>query len=419
MSIIHIYSQKKLSRNVENQEINYNLFKNYKEFDILYGKDLVISGNDMKDNTNIEFKYSEPKKLMEIEKFLIEFFISIRPNIDIFFDPTREIKYFDYSLISIIEDILSKFKKNSIEQIIYIINLKLYENFIKLPKKSDTTTISNSHNNNNTPNFTFLILNKEHFLREYFKYAENENLMTKLESSFYRNKDYTIMLSKYDDNKDLKPEISNFCILSVNLVECSLDIIGKNLDRSTKKEEAKINCSSDYTLDQIMDGLESLKFKRTISSDGEKSDFNMLGTAKFLSMGKQNLKNQRVNSDKDLERFIIKTQPYVSKTAYPNNLKKVQMDSKVIAEVTEGNGILDSPDPEPDINKKDMIIFQTENNMNTKEQDILLVNENNDDNLQRLIMNEVKKKTDQFKAHNIIGIDSTISVKVNKEKLES
>jgi hypothetical protein len=213
MSIIHIYSQKKLSRNVENQEINYNVFKNYKEFDILYGKNLLISGNDMKDNTNIEFKYSEPRKLMEIEKFLVEFFISIRPNIDIFFDPTREIKYFDYSLISIIEDILSKFKKNSIEQILYIINLKLYENFIKLPKKSDTTTISHSYNNNNTPNFTFLILNKEHFLREYFKHAENENLMTKLESSFYRNKDHTIMLSKYEDNKDLKPEISNFCII--------------------------------------------------------------------------------------------------------------------------------------------------------------------------------------------------------------
>jgi hypothetical protein len=166
-----------------------------------------------------------------------------------------------------------------------------------------------------------------------------------------------------------------------------------------------------------MEGLESMKFKRTISSDGEKSDFNMLSTGKFLSMGKQNMKNQKINSDKELERFSIKTQPYLSKTAHPNNLKKIQMDSKVIAEVTEGNGRSESP--EPDNNKKDVIIFQTENNMNTKEHDILLPNENNNDNFQRLIMNEVKKKTDQFKVQNIIGIDSTISVKINKEKLES
>lgn len=170
------------------------------------------AGNDMKDNTNIEFKYSEPKKLMEIEKFLIEFFISIRPNLDIFHDPKWELKYFDYSLISIFEDILSKFKKNTIEQITYIINIKLYESYIKLQKKPDNTNLSHSYNITSSPNFSFLILSKEQFLRDFFKYAENENLITRLENSFYRNKDNTIILSKFEDNKEVKPEISNFCI---------------------------------------------------------------------------------------------------------------------------------------------------------------------------------------------------------------
>lgn len=208
--------------------------------------------------------------------------------------------------------------------------------------------------------------------------------------------------------------------ITCNLVECSLDFIAKNLDRSSKKEEeskAKINSSSDYTLDQIIDGLEGLKFKKTISSDGDRGDLNMLGTSKFFSVGKQKFLNSRVNSDKDLERLMMKTQPLLSKTAYPNSLKKIQMDTKVIAEVTEGNGRPDSP--EIDNKNKDIIVFQTENNLTSKEQDVLLIKENNDDdNVHRLILNQVKKNSEKIKINKLVGIDSTISVKVNKDKLD-
>ena len=37
VSIVHVYSQKKLSRMTENSESNL-IIKNYKEIDILYGK---------------------------------------------------------------------------------------------------------------------------------------------------------------------------------------------------------------------------------------------------------------------------------------------------------------------------------------------------------------------------------------------
>ena len=69
LSIIHVYSQKKLSRMNENSDTQ--MVKGYKEIDLLYG-------SEIKTNTNLDFRYSEPKILQQIEKFLIEFMISIR-----------------------------------------------------------------------------------------------------------------------------------------------------------------------------------------------------------------------------------------------------------------------------------------------------------------------------------------------------
>ena len=63
ISIIHVYSQKKLSRmneNTEQQQIKY------REVDLLYG-------SEIRTNLNLEFRYTQPKVLQHIEKFLIEF----------------------------------------------------------------------------------------------------------------------------------------------------------------------------------------------------------------------------------------------------------------------------------------------------------------------------------------------------------
>lgn len=115
-------------------------------------------GPDIKNNSNIEFRYSEPKKLQDIEKFFIEFFISIRNNLDHFYDITHELNYLDYSIISTINDILFNNKQNlngsnnSIENILHKINLKLYENFINLQNGSENILQNDNYDNNNNNN---------------------------------------------------------------------------------------------------------------------------------------------------------------------------------------------------------------------------------------------------------------------------
>ncbi len=112
LSIIHVYSQKKLSRMTENSE--QQLFK-YREIDLLLGA-------EMKTNANFDFRYSEPRMLQHIEKFFIEFFISIR-NTEIFRDENsnKELKYFNYPLILEINKISDNGDK-SIDEIIKKIN---------------------------------------------------------------------------------------------------------------------------------------------------------------------------------------------------------------------------------------------------------------------------------------------------------
>jgi hypothetical protein len=203
ISIIHVYSQKKLSRMSENSD-QHLTHKGYKEIDLFYG-------SEVKNNNNIEFRYTEPRKLQEIEKFFIEFFISIRNSTDIYYDVNHELKYFDYSIITAINEILishrenltkengannnngnlsspnenqllSREKLNSIESLITKINNKLYENFLSM--RSNTTGNERSQNDNddlkpielNTNNYerdtnssyNFLLIKKENILTEMF-----------------------------------------------------------------------------------------------------------------------------------------------------------------------------------------------------------------------------------------------------------
>jgi len=94
--LIQIFSQNKLSRNTENDKL-------YKEFQISYGSDIKL-------NTNIDFIYHEPKKLREIEKFFLEFFIFTKQNEEFFYDLNHDLKYIDFSLLAIINEVMTKEK---------------------------------------------------------------------------------------------------------------------------------------------------------------------------------------------------------------------------------------------------------------------------------------------------------------------
>lgn len=225
ISFIHVYSQNKLSR-YNDAETSVSQIKNYKEIEIIYG-------NDIKNSTNIEFRYTEPKKLKEIEKFFLEFFSSTINKFNMFYNPSLDLKYFDNSMILAIDDLIIQNKKSSNENLFAKINSKFYEMYINDNNEriknnyggnmnmltntnqnvyfQDVGSDSN-YENTNTENGTlvntnFMNINKQFILKELFanqigigtstikgKPFDNDN-------SYINNKnDNTLILSRIDDN---------------------------------------------------------------------------------------------------------------------------------------------------------------------------------------------------------------------------
>ena len=249
LSIIHVYSQKKLSRMNENSDTQ--MVKGYKEIDLLYG-------SEIKTNTNLDFRYSEPKILQQIEKFLIEFMISIR-NTDVFRDPNlnRELKYFNYSIITAINTVPSDNGNSTIENLISKINIKLKEMYISMKNNYNNVNFNN-YNRTLTVNskiFTdqdgvdnLLMIKKEDILNDMFNQNDDNALrtyITKKPAPCIDNdneeslSDLTITLSKFELAKD-----NNVTIMQSRDVSVIPDI---------KKKGTLIKKEPNINLDKLLD----------------------------------------------------------------------------------------------------------------------------------------------------------------------
>ena len=120
LAIIHVYCQKKLSRNNDNN-IQMEQGINCKEVDFIFGS--FIRGN-----RNFEFKYGAPKKLEYIEKFMEEFFLTGRSGLNIFRinNQNKKYKYVNYDIIKIINSFQIT-KNMSVEEI--------FQNYLNTPKQ--------------------------------------------------------------------------------------------------------------------------------------------------------------------------------------------------------------------------------------------------------------------------------------------
>lgn len=114
--------------------------KAYKEIDILIGSDL-------KNNSNLEFRYAEPKKLKDIERFFIEFYVFNNKHVitKMFQDNTlRQCKYIDYDMISMISEV-SAYEKSKNKSISAESILNKIEEMINQRKKGWDTYKSHHH----------------------------------------------------------------------------------------------------------------------------------------------------------------------------------------------------------------------------------------------------------------------------------
>lgn len=154
LGIIHVYSQKKLSRQYDIYGQNKNIYMNqtllspdvrpkkkYFEFKTIFNFisnseiniTTVSDKNESNNNPSIfhnnqALKYLEPTPLLNIEKFFTEFFIALNPQNDIFYNPKENVtvKYFNMEIVEIINSISNTYiKEQSLDEIFTQINLKL------------------------------------------------------------------------------------------------------------------------------------------------------------------------------------------------------------------------------------------------------------------------------------------------------
>ena len=168
IAIIHIYYQKKLSRNIESNPLDQEL--RYKEIDLLFG-------SDIKDNQNLEFKYGAPKKLQKIEKFFEEFFVSDKTGFDIFrINNKKKFKYFNYPIINIINKVAVS-NNDEIERIYTDVNEKLEVEY----NKDQESKNENTKDEENSTDDEF-ILHKDSFYNEILEVKNRDNTNSRMNS---------------------------------------------------------------------------------------------------------------------------------------------------------------------------------------------------------------------------------------------
>lgn len=245
--IIHMYSQKKLSRQISDNgdttrqttttKENHNcIATKRKEFDILYAQEL-------KNDNSIEFKYTEPQKLTDIDSFMKELFICIK-DCDLFNNQKYHLSYFNQEINTkinntikfskdfdcAIKDVKSQLmkmsedkKKNQIEK-----SILSETNHVEEGDSNSLSLSRSSSNLSSSPQFkSLLTINKNYIISLIFSPIEinvyqNNNIESLSNNDISRSielsqnsmyNDYTLSLSKIEKptenyNKDKNNSIT-------------------------------------------------------------------------------------------------------------------------------------------------------------------------------------------------------------------
>ena len=269
--IIHIYEQTKLSRNNENiLQIQQGI--NFKEVDLLFG-------SFIKENPNLEFKYGAPKKLIYIEKFIEEFFITNRKDIGVFRlnNANKSYKYVNYSVIKIINS--CHISSNAmIDDIFKDFNKKLKEEFI-IDKSEDKDNKSDTETKNID---NILELNNESLYNEIFEDTQNKN--SKLTNNKNSVNKANISKIDFEDNSSMKNNFNNINEnLNVN------DLLNSNSERKmlTDNITSSFNVSKDDNKN---------KKDKLIFDNSKLSNVKMKEKFILKVVNKQEQKNKKENS---------------------------------------------------------------------------------------------------------------------------
>ena len=243
--IIHMYSQKKLSRQISDNgdttrqttttKENHNcIATKRKEFDILYAQEL-------KNDNSIEFKYTEPQKMTDIDSFMKELFICIK-DCDLFNNQKYHLSYFNQEINTkinntikfskdfdcAIKDVKSQLMKMSEDKKKNQIEILSETNHVEEGDSNSLSLSRSSSNLSSSPQFkSLLTINKNYIISLIFSPIEinvyqNNNIESLSNNDISRSialsqnsmyNDYTLSLSKIEKptenyNKDKNNSIT-------------------------------------------------------------------------------------------------------------------------------------------------------------------------------------------------------------------
>ena len=294
IAVIHVYAQKKLSRQTEYTSLNTNLTSNQKYplnknnlklmYQNYYYEFLIIFlNNNNKSDDN--YKYFEPEKIYNIQKFFFEFFIASTKQNDIFYylQKNRVAKYFNKDILNAINSVPSSIlQEKSVDSIFFQINLKLEGLFLKKflnDTNKNNSSFKEKKNQKELNNISKIFEIEEDFiLLDLFKDSvkKGPNCLVKFDS-YYNNKNSPI-LSMQDTTSIYPP--------SPKKTNNSKDILIIKDNGNNKIQNINIKNKNDFKKKQTSK-KSSLKFKYSesifSSSEFDDSSFKINGISRKIS----------------------------------------------------------------------------------------------------------------------------------------
>ena len=330
IAVIHVYSQKKLSRNNENN-IQSEQGINCKEVDLLFG-------SFIKDNPNFEFKYGAPKKLDYIEKFLEEFYITGRNNLGIFrlTSSDKKYKYVNYSIINIINTFHMP-NNVDIDKIFNDINKKIEEDYEREKNENNNKNSEDTEESNDTTKIEKLLsLNKESIYKDILninnKNARNDNNFISIS--------YNKSLISRDNGDNIDKKINNL-------------INDNELDKNININEY-INMNSERK--NLIKDENNYKINKSISKN---SNFSLISEIKMNERCVISIKEKE--KDKEEEDYKEETKEKISNNSLSrekelnlNELLDIVNSSKKINQYSKENIKIQEDFKENELTKKDI-----------------------------------------------------------------
>ena len=329
IAVIHVYSQKKLSRNNENN-IQSEQGINCKEVDLLFG-------SFIKDNPNFEFKYGAPKKLDYIEKFLEEFYITGRNNLGIFrlTSSDKKYKYVNYSIINIINTFHMP-NNVDIDKIFNDINKKIEEDYEREKNENNNKNSEDTEESNDTTKIEKLLsLNKESIYKDILninnKNARNDNNFISIS--------YNKSLISKDNGDNIDKKINNL-------------INDNELDKNININEY-INMNSERK--NLIKDENNYKINKSISKN---SNFSLISEIKMNERCVISIKEKDKDKEEDYKEEtkekISNNSSSREKELNLNELLDIVNSSKKINQYSKENSKIQEDFKENELTKKDI-----------------------------------------------------------------